>query len=133
MSQWTQPMSKSKTILIGVGILLLCAVGVRGCTWVGGWTYSEGERTGTITKFSHRGMAIKTWEGELSMGGLDQGGHASTWAFSVEDPAVIEKIHASQRKGGRWTLKYREQLMQQSWRGSTSYFVTDVVNATERD
>ncbi len=126
-------MKNWKPILIGVVILAFCLLCVRGCIWVGGSTYSEGERTGTITKFSHRGMAIKTWEGELSMGGLDQGGHASIWEFSVSDPVVIEKIRISQRKGGRWTLKYREQLMKQSWRGSTAYFITDVADATERN
>lgn len=94
---------------------------------IGGLTYSEGERTGTITKFSHKGLFFKTWEGELNMGGLEVGGKGVTWEFSVNDPEVVEKIHKSQRVGGHWTLKYRQQLFKQSWNGATEYFVTDVV------
>lgn len=110
--------------------------GVRGCVYVGTFTYSEGERTGTIAKFSYKrslrtGLLIRTWEGELQQGGLDQGGLAKVWSFSVDtnDPVVIEKIHEAQRSGGLYTLKYRQQLMQQSWRGETDYFITDVIKA----
>jgi hypothetical protein len=113
--------------LIAFACLLVFGLGVKGCIAIGSMTYSEGERTGTITKFSHRGMVIKTWEGELNMGGFDQGGVASTWAFSVDDPAIVEKIHQAQREGGRWTLKYRQQFSKQSWRGATDYFIVDVI------
>lgn len=65
-------------------------------------TYSDGERTGVITKFSHKGMLIKTWEGELNMGGFDQGGVATIWAFSVDDPVIVEKNPTSATR--RWTL-----------------------------
>src|SRR5512139_3547284 len=32
--------------------------------------YSNGERTGTVTKLSHKGLVFKSWEGELLQGGL---------------------------------------------------------------
>lgn len=92
---------------------------------IGAWTYSEGERSGTITKFTRKGVFLKTWEGELRMGGMDQGGYAENWEFSADDEAVIKKIQEAQRHGGKYTLKYRQQLMTQSWKGSTSYFVLD--------
>lgn len=115
-------------VLIAV---LVLGFGVCGCMYVGTLTYSEGERTGTIAKFSHKGLLIKTWEGELHQGGLDQGGVAKVWNFSVDDPAVIEKIHEAQRSGGPYTLKYRQELMQQSWRGETGYFIVDVIKANQ--
>jgi hypothetical protein len=96
---------------------------------IGSFTYSEGERTGTVTKLSHKGLLLKTWEGELNMGGLEVGGKSSVWQFSVDDPAIIEDIKKAQRAGGRWTLKYRQQAMKQSWKGSTDYFITEVIPA----
>lgn len=124
-------MKNPKIKMYGYALLALAFVVVclKGCAFVGSMSYSEGERTGTIQKFSHKGMFMRTWEGELSKGGLDVGGVSSVWAFSVEDPAVVEKIHQAQRSGGRWTLKYRQQLLRQSWRGDTKYFVTDVIQA----
>lgn len=120
-------MRNSKYVWIGVAVLVFLALCVKGCTMVGSMTYSEGERTGTITKFSHKGIFIRTWEGELNMGGLEVGGKASIWAFSVDSPAIVEQIHKAQRAGGNVTLKYRQQIMQQSWKGATEYFVTEVI------
>lgn len=119
-----------KTYLISIVVCLGLAFGI-GWSYIaiGSVTYSEGERTGAITKFSHKGLAIKTWEGELNVGGIEQGGVAAVWSFSVDEPEVVKKVQDAQRKGGRWTLKYRQQLMVQSWRGATDYFVVDVVNA----
>jgi len=119
--------SKTKIWLYVVAAIFLFGFGIRGCMYVGTFTYSEGERTGTIAKFSNKGLFIKTWEGELHQGGLDQGGVAKVWSFSVIDPGVVEKIHAAQRSGGQHTLKYRQQMMKQSWRGETDYFIVDVI------
>ena len=38
-----------------------------------GITYSEGTRSGVLTKISKRGFVFKTFEGELNVGGLNQG------------------------------------------------------------
>ena len=119
-----------KKIIIGLVVILLgCFALGGGCVIFGGITYSEGERTGTITKFSRKGMTIKTWEGELSMGGAVQGGTANVWQFSVDDPVVVEAVQQAQRDSGRWTLKYRQQWKTQSWKGATPYFIVEVVNA----
>jgi hypothetical protein len=118
---------KTKHIVgIAFVVVALLVVGIKGCTTIGGMTYSEGERSGVVTKFSQKGALIKTWEGELSMGGFTNGGKASVWEFSVSDPAVVEKIHHAQRAGGQWVLKYRQQYQKQSWKGMTEYFVVDV-------
>ena len=120
-----KPLISTPIKIGGIVVLALVLFG-WGYLSMGGWTYSEGERTGVVTKFSHKGMAIKTWEGELNMGGFDQGGVGSSWAFSVNDPEVVKKVQEAQRAGGRWTLMYRQQNWVQSWKGATDYFVTDV-------
>lgn len=116
-----------KTIAGVLGLLVgLLILGWGGCVMIGGITYSEGERTGVVTKFSHKGFP-KTWEGELNMGGWDQGGKPQAWAFSCCDPAVVDKLQAAERSGHRVTLVYRQQLRKQPWKGETDYFVTNVV------
>lgn len=117
-------------VKIGVVAFLVAVIFVFAYVNIGSLTYSEGERSGVITKFSHKGMLLKTWEGELNMGGYDQGGVASVWQFSVDDSEVVEKIKKAQRAGGRWTLTYRQQFWSQSWKGQTEYFVTHVEPAT---
>lgn len=116
----------STPVKLGVGGIFVAVILVFGYVKIGSVTYSDGERSGVVTKFSHKGMMLKTWEGELNMGGFDEGGVASTWQFSVDTPEVVEKVKEAQRAGGRWTLTYRQQFMSQSWKGQTEYFVTDV-------
>lgn len=89
---------------------------------LGSLTYSEGERTGVIAKFSHKGLIFKTYEGELYVGG----NITPNWEFSVADAEIVEKIHEAQRIGGRWSLLYRQQLWRQWWKGATTYFIYDV-------
>lgn len=121
-------MTKKRILMGCFFVFLVLGVLFGGCVTVGGITYSEGERTGTITKFSHRGLLLRTWEGELNVGGFEQGGTPIVWKFSVSNPETVEQIKVAQRKGGRWTLKYRQQLCTQSWKGETDYFVVEVVD-----
>ncbi len=105
--------------LIIIGICLLFA------TWyavVYYATFSEGNRSGELIKFSRKGLAIKTWEGEISQGISG----AQIFSFSVEDKnkEVIEKLNQFQ---GRYVkLTYIERFGTFSWLGDTKYFVTAV-------
>lgn len=116
----------STSVKLVAGAVLAVVVFGFGYVALGSATYSDGERSGVVTKFSRKGMLLKTWEGELNMGGFDTGGVATTWEFSVDDPEIVEELQQAQRAGGRWTLAYRQQLWAQSWKGGTSYFITDV-------
>jgi uncharacterized protein YxeA len=51
--------------------------------------YSEGTRAGELIKFSHKGVVVKTWEGEISQGISG----AQIFSFSVLDQEkdVIDK------------------------------------------
>ena len=84
--------------------------------------YSEGVRSGELIKVSHKGVIIKTWEGEISQGISG----AQILAFSVldKDQDVIEKLKEYQ--GEYVKVDYTERFATFFWMGDTKYFVTDV-------
>lgn len=80
--------------------------GVAGC----GRGYSDGKRTGTVVKFSRKGVLCKSNEGTMNLGGLSKDGDgnltATTWEFTVLDQAIADQISAAQASGKRVTLSY---------------------------
>ncbi|MFT4033885.1 MAG: hypothetical protein QM669_15835 [Siphonobacter sp.] len=105
-------------VLLGIGVLWLL-------TFI---NYSEGERAGTISRFSKRGYVFKTWEGELYVNGNSGGTgqlNAEKWAFSVKssNDTTINTINQALRTGKRVTLFYQEKLVQFDFEGETKYFV----------
>ena len=60
------------------------------------YTFSSGDRSGELIKFSNKGYVFKTWEGELSQG---RGG-LQIFKFSVLDnkPEVIEMLNNNNGK-----------------------------------
>ena len=117
--------SKKPLLFIGGGVVIVALIGYFYFASAG-WTYSEGSRAGVVVKFSKKGTFMKTWEGELSMGAVDQGGVREKWAFSVEDGPMVKEVQAAMDHGQRVKLLYREQYRQQSWKGSTKYFIIGV-------
>ncbi|CAM1356797.1 MULTISPECIES: 6-phosphogluconate dehydrogenase [Tenacibaculum] len=84
--------------------------------------YSEGVRSGELIKISYKGIAIKTWEGEISQGISG----AQIFAFSVEDrnEKVIKDL---QKYQGRYVkVHYTERFSTFFWLGDTKYFITKV-------
>jgi hypothetical protein len=106
-------------IKIGIGILLVI-IGVFCFFYYA--HYSEGVRAGELVKFSHKGVMIKTWEGEISQGISE----AQTFVFSVEDKEkqVIEDLNNFQGKMVK--LHYFERFKTLFWIGDTKYFITKV-------
>ena len=91
--------------------------------------YSEGYRAGTLIKFSKKGYALKTYEGELNQGGINNPvpGTAMTnqiWKFSVKSDAVAEKLMKMEGKVVR--LHYKQYNKMFAWEGDTDYLVNDV-------
>lgn len=85
-------------------------------------TFSQGNRSGELIKFSRKGIIFKTWEGEISQGISG----AQIFSFSVEDKHqdVIQKLQEYQ---GRYVkVRYIERFGKIMWLGDTEYFVTDV-------
>ena len=84
--------------------------------------YSDGIRSGELIKISHKGILVKTWEGQISQGISG----AQIFSFSVldKDKEVIEKLQDYQ--GQYVKLHYTERFATFFWLGDTKYFVTQV-------
>jgi len=85
-------------------------------------TYSNGYRAGELVKFTHKGVIVKTWEGQISQGVSE----AQIFDFSVEDheKEVIQKLQDLQ--GSHVKLTYKERYSSIFWLGDTKYFITKV-------
>jgi hypothetical protein len=94
-----------------------------------GWSYSDGERAGTISKFSRRGFVFKTYEGVLNVGGFSGETGSLTpqyFDFSVREEAVATQITNAVKTGQRVTLHYEEKILRLPWNGDTKYYITTV-------
>ncbi|ADB41010.1 hypothetical protein [Spirosoma linguale] len=94
-----------------------------------GWSYSDGERAGTVSKFSRRGFLFKTYEGVLNVGGFSGETGSLTpqyFDFSVKDDAVAAQVTQAVKTGQRVTLHYEEKILKFPWNGETKYYITAV-------
>lgn len=96
--------------------------------WKYMFTYSDGNRTGLLQKFSRRGNMFKTYEGELVLSSL-VGNNSTSFSsekffFSVDDEAVAKKL--MNFEGQRVTLHYQEKKGTLFWRGDTNYIVDSI-------
>jgi hypothetical protein len=88
------------------------------------WSYSEGERAGTLQKFSRKGWICKTWEGEL-MQPTAPGVAPTIWNFSVREDSVARAVNTG--LGKRVVLRYEEHRgVPTTCFGETTYFVRGI-------
>lgn len=118
-----------KLFFIGIVVLAL----LIGAYFIFG-NYSSGSRAGTIVKLSNRGNVVKTYEGQLNLGGFtgESGSPAtSLWDFSVDGgkEEVIKQLEEASLNGKRVKLYYKEKFYTLPWRGDTKYFVYKVETA----
>ncbi len=85
-------------------------------------TFSDGTRSGELIKFSHKGMVVKTYEGELSQGISG----AQIFAFSVMDSETKVISDLKNLQGGYVKVTYVERYKTFPWWGDTKYFITAV-------
>ena len=85
-------------------------------------TYSEGDQTGQLVKFSHKGYVFKTWEGEISKGIYG----TQVFKFSVldKDTEVINQLKELQ--GDYVKVTYVERFKTFPWWGDTRHFIIKV-------
>ena len=103
-------------VLVLLGLYIMLALN---------WSYSDGERTGYLQKFSRKGWICKTYEGELAMSTVP-GVAPVIWSFTVRDEAVAARINAL--LGQRVVLRYEEHLgLPTSCFGDTAYFVDRIL------
>jgi len=99
------------------------------CFWIFylicGMGYSEGTRSGILTKVSKKGYIFKTREGELIVGGINQGDGAilpaTVFKFSVRDEQTYLKLDSLQ--GKKVVVTYKQVIKNLFWQGETDYFI----------
>lgn len=84
--------------------------------------FSEGVRSGELIKISHKGVLVKTWEGEMSQG--ISGAQIFTFSVLDSEKEVIEKLQEYQ--GEYVKLRYVERFATFFWLGDTKYFITEI-------
>jgi hypothetical protein len=88
------------------------------------WSYSEGDRSGYLQKFSRKGWICKSYEGELAMTTVP-GTAPVIWEFSVWDDAVAQKM--ADLLGKKVVVHYREfRNVPTNCFGATDYFVDGI-------
>ncbi len=96
--------------------------------FVCGLSYSDGTRSGVLTKVSRKGYIFKTYEGEMNIGGFNQGDGtimpAVIFKFSVLDDAIYHKLDSLQ--GRKVVVTYNQVYKNFFWQGETDYFIHDV-------
>lgn len=111
-----------------ITLLILLLVGSGYFYWKYFFTYSDGNRTGLLQKFSRKGNLFKTYEGELVLNSLTTSGNnaigAEKFYFSVDEKKVAEKMMTLE--GQRVVLHYQEKKGHLWWRGDTNYIVDSV-------
>ena len=91
---------------------------------------SDGKRVGVLTKFSQKGLFIKSYEGELNMGGVRNNVNskgessviANVWEFSCSNPQMAEKLE--NLVGKEVVIKYHQSFA--GLQRDTSYDVVSV-------
>jgi len=86
--------------------------------------YSDGERTGLLTKFSHKGNIFKTYEGEMMIGNItasNTGLANEKFYFSVADQKIADTLMKIQ--GQRVSLVYKQYRKNIFWRGDSEYII----------
>lgn len=119
------PITKSRVFswLAGLIVLIvgLCAL----YTWFTlTWSYSKGDRTGYVQKFSHKGWLCKTWEGELTMLPV-QGMVPEKFPFSVRSDALANTINQNMAKKMVLTYEQHKGVPTRCF-AETEYYVTAV-------
>ncbi len=109
-----------KILFYGLAIIMAIIIAVYAFIYF--VPYSDGIRSGELIKISHKGVLIKTWEGELSQG--ISGAQIFTFSVLDKDKEVIEQLKDFQ--GQYVKLNYIERYATFAWLGDTKYFITKV-------
>jgi len=111
-----------------IGLFLLAILAGIGYYLFASMTYSDGSRTGQLIKISEKGYVFKTYEGQLSLGGIsvegDQTNIGSIWEFSVVNDGVYKRMESL--RGKKVLVQYEEKYRVIPWKGDSKYIITNV-------
>lgn len=126
MATTNKPSHTGRNVLLIILAVVILATAITFLIF--NYTYSEGSRAGVVVKFSKRGYVLKTYEGELNMGGMGNIPNTAQmnmmWSFSVKDQAVADTL--MHLEGRKVSLHYKEKIKNMPWQGETKYFVDGV-------
>jgi hypothetical protein len=117
-----------KKALLKWSIILLIVTGIV-IYAISHFKYSEGTRTGYLSKFSNKGFVFKTYEAELFVGGATADNNTlvnNIWSFSVRDTENGITDSLQNYEGNVVKVYYYEVLRSMPWQGDTRYFVYKV-------
>jgi hypothetical protein len=89
--------------------------------------YSDGERTGLLTKLSRKGNIFKTYEGEMLIGNFQQAPNVMVpekFFFSVKDQSIADSLMKMQ--GKQVSLSYYQYRRSLPWRGESEYIIVGI-------
>src|ERR1035437_6605731 len=102
----------------------LCGASFAGCT------RSDGIRVGIISKFSNKGLMVKSHEGELVLGGqvgTSHGGSvANIWEFTCLNPEIVPVLESAMNSNLVVSIKYHQTALYNPFRRDTTYLVENV-------
>jgi hypothetical protein len=131
------PLTKIFLGVVAVPVVIGGVVGAyAGIKTVGhGIDYSDGDRAGTVTKISNKGIFCKSWEGQLAMdnfrAGQDGKGTTNSFDFSVTDQKIVTELQQDMANGTRVTLHYKQSATTPFCGEKTTYTITDVTPAVK--
>ncbi len=113
---------------LGIAITVI-VLGLAGFIYVRYYfTYSYGNRTGLLQKFSYKGNLFKTYEGELILSSIQStngvGLASEKFLFSVADDSLATKMMSLE--GHKVTVHYEQKNAVLPWRGDSEYIVDKV-------
>jgi len=115
-----------KFLGITITIIVVCLIGFF--YWRFYFTYSDGNRTGLLQKFSHKGNMFKTYEGELILSSIQSTGGvglaSEKFLFSVSNDSLSTLM--MNMEGKKVTVHYEQKNSTLPWRGDSEYIVDGV-------
>ena len=85
----------------------------------------KGTQAGVLIKLEQTGVVMKTYEGELNIGGMNTVPNTAqaneVWHFSVRDEATANEL--MKLTGRKVSLHYTKILKSLPWQGQTNIFV----------
>lgn len=117
-----RPLKKRVLKFFGLATLFILIFFISYYLFIRYIPYSEGVRSGELIKISHKGVVVKTWEGEISQGISG----AQIFKFSVEDSQEQIINQLKEYQGNYVKLEYEERYRTFFWWGDTNYFITKV-------
>ena len=111
------------------GVIILLLVLSAMVYWNYFNTYSEGNRSGILQKFSKKGNIFKTYEGKLIQTGFRSKTLGSVqsyeFEFSVTDDSLAKVLMTN--SGNYYDLHYKEYKGAIPWRGYSVFIVDKII------